>query len=50
MINLEALERYGTINAEDLELFFRTDSVDEAFDFITEQLTSYALDIPGPRL
>ncbi|MGF1593521.1 MAG: LOG family protein [Kiloniellaceae bacterium] len=50
VINLEALERYGTINAEDLELFFRTDSVDEAFDFITEQLTSYAIDIPGPRL
>ncbi len=50
VINLEALERYGTINAEDLELFFRTDSVDEAFDFITDQLTSYALDIPGPRL
>ncbi|HIC80207.1 MAG TPA: LOG family protein [Kiloniellaceae bacterium] len=50
VINLEALERYGTISAEDLELFFRTDSVDEAFDFITEQLQSYALDIPGPRL
>ena len=50
VINLEALERYGTINAEDLELFFRTDSVDEAFDFVTEQLTSYAIDIPGPRL
>ena len=50
VINLEALERYGTINAEDLELFFRTDSVDEAFDFIPDQLTSYALDIPGPRL
>jgi uncharacterized protein (TIGR00730 family) len=50
VINLEALESYGTINAEDLELFFRTDSVDEAFDFITEQLASYAIDIPGPRL
>ncbi|MPZ11806.1 MAG: lysine decarboxylase [Kiloniellaceae bacterium] len=50
VINLEALERYGTINAEDLELFFRTDSVDEAFDFITEQLASFAIDIPGPRL
>jgi hypothetical protein len=24
--------------------------VDEAFDFITEQLTSFAIDIPGPRL
>jgi uncharacterized protein (TIGR00730 family) len=50
VINLEALERYGTINAEDLELFFRTDSVDEAYDFVTDQLKSYALDIPGPRL
>lgn len=50
VINLEALERYGTINAQDLELFFRTDSVDEAFVFITNQLKSYALDIPGPRL
>ena len=38
VINLEALERYGTINAEDLELFFRTDSVDEAFDYITSAL------------
>jgi uncharacterized protein (TIGR00730 family) len=50
VINMEALERYGTINAQDLELFFRTDSVDEAFDFIIEQLKSHALDIPGPRL
>ncbi|MGD1877204.1 MAG: LOG family protein [Kiloniellaceae bacterium] len=50
VINMEALENYGTINAEDLELFFRTDSVDEAYDFIVDQLTSYALDIPGPRL
>ncbi len=50
VINLEALERYGTINPEDLELFFRTDSVEEAYDFITEQLQSYAIDIPGPRL
>src|SRR3546814_13446278 len=38
VINMEALERYGTINAQDLELFFRTDSVDEAFDYITDQL------------
>lgn len=50
VINLEALERYGTINAQDLELFFRTDSVDDAFDFITDQLSSFAIDIPGPRL
>jgi hypothetical protein len=41
---------YGTIDPTDLELFFRTDSVDEAFDYITEQLRTYALASPGARL
>ncbi|MDH3472300.1 MAG: LOG family protein [Rhodospirillales bacterium] len=50
VINLEALERYGTISPGDAELFFRTDSVDEAFDYITEQLTEYALAVPGATL
>jgi uncharacterized protein (TIGR00730 family) len=50
VINLEALERYGTISPEDTELFFRTDSVDEAFDYITEQLSQYALASPGATL
>ncbi len=50
VINVEALERYGTISAADLELFFRTDSVDEAVDYVTEQLASYALDKPGATL
>ena len=50
VINLEALERYGTISPGDVELFFRTDSVDEAYDFITEQLSEYALATPGPTL
>ncbi len=50
VINLEALERYGTISPGDVELFFRTDSVDEAFNYITEQLSEYALAIPGPTL
>ncbi len=50
VINVAALERYGTISPGDLDLMFRTDSVDEAFDYITEQLASYALDTPGPRL
>src|SRR3546814_8286936 len=30
VINMEALERYVPINAQDLELFYRTDSGDEA--------------------
>ncbi len=50
VINLKALEKYGTIDAADLELFFRTDSIDEAFDFITEQLKVYSLGTPGATL
>ncbi|MCG8356072.1 MAG: LOG family protein [Kiloniellales bacterium] len=50
VINWTALERYGTISASDLGLFFRTDSVDEAFDYVTEQLSSYALSAPGATL
>ncbi len=48
--DLNALENYGMIDAKDLELFLRTDSVDEAFEFITEQLKAYALGSPGARL
>ena len=50
VINLNALEKYGTIDARDLDLFFRTDSVDEAFDFITEQLRTHSMASPGARL
>ena len=32
VINFNTLVDYGTISPEDLELFFRTDSVDEAVD------------------
>ena len=50
VVDFGALKRHGTIDPEDLELFFRTDSVDEAFEFITEQLREYSLDKPGARL
>ncbi|MGH6948595.1 MAG: lysine decarboxylase, partial [Kiloniellales bacterium] len=50
VIDFQALEDFGTIDAADLELFFRTDSVDEAYDYITDQLSRYALAEPGPRL
>jgi hypothetical protein len=49
VLNLDALVRHGTIDAEDLELFHKTDSVDEAFDFITRELTEAALATPGGR-
>src|SRR3546814_11717071 len=44
VIKLEALERYGNINAKDLELLLRTDSVGDAFECINHQLMAYALD------
>ncbi len=50
IIDFQALESNGMIDPEDLELFFRTDSIDEAFDFITEQLQTYSLGMPGPSL
>jgi uncharacterized protein (TIGR00730 family) len=43
VMNLDALVRYGTIDADDLKLFHRTDSVDEAYDIVTRELTQYAL-------
>jgi hypothetical protein len=33
-----------------VNLVYRTDSVDEAFAWITTQLMTYALDKPGARL
>ncbi len=40
LINFETLVEFGTINKEDLDLFFLTDSVDEAYDHITLSLNS----------
>jgi hypothetical protein len=42
--------QYGTIGPRDLDLFHRTDSVDEAYDIITRGLTKNALGAPGPTL
>ena len=30
---------FGTISPGDVDLFFKTDSVDEAFDFLVKELT-----------
>jgi uncharacterized protein (TIGR00730 family) len=43
VVNFDALVRHRTIDAKDLDLFLRTDSMDEAFEFVTEHLTKYAL-------
>ena len=46
VLNLEPMVRYGTVSAEDLDLFLRTDSVDEAFEFVTRELETHALKKP----
>ncbi len=43
VMNLEAMVKYGTISAQDLDLFYYTDSVDDAFDYITSQLEAHAM-------
>ena len=50
VLNLDALVRFGTINAEDLSLFRLTDSVDEAFEFIVAGLEAEASAGPGPHM
>jgi uncharacterized protein (TIGR00730 family) len=50
VFNLEALVDYGTISPEDVDLCFQTDSVDEAFDYLVQELSTYALKHPGATL
>src|SRR2546423_3859215 len=50
VIDFDALARHGTINPEDIELMHRTDSVDDAYDWIVRQLTEKALAQPGATL
>jgi uncharacterized protein (TIGR00730 family) len=50
IVNFDALVRYGTISPEDVELFHRTDSVDEAYEIITRGLVENALGSPGAQL
>ena len=46
ILRFQPLIDYGTISPEDVDLFYRTDSVDEAFDYITKELTEHALAEP----
>ncbi len=47
VLDFEPMLRWGMISPGDLELFHRTDSVDEAFEFITAELESNVLARPG---
>ncbi len=50
VVDFDALVRHGTISAADVNLVYRTDSVDKAYDWIVRQLTEHALGQPGPML
>ncbi|MBO6765930.1 LOG family protein [Maricaulis sp.] len=50
VMNLETMVEFGTIDAKDLDLIYRTDSVDDAFAYITRELAEHALPHPGGRL
>jgi uncharacterized protein (TIGR00730 family) len=50
VINFEALARHGTISSPDVELIHRTDSVDDAYDWIVRQLAEKAIGQPGATL
>ena len=50
VINFDALVRHGTINAADVDLVHRTDSVDDAYDWVVRRLTEHALGQPGAML
>src|SRR5260370_1271001 len=50
IVNFDALVRAGTIGPEDLTLFHRTDSVDEAYELITRGLLENPIGSPGAGL
>ena len=50
VINFDALVKHGMINAADVSLVYRTDSVDDAYDFLVKQLNQDALTHPGATL
>ncbi len=43
VIRFEPMVKYGTISPEDLNLFYRTDSVDDAFNFLVKELETHVL-------
>ena len=50
VINFDGLIGHGTISAEDIRLMHRTDSVEDAYEFIVGELSKYAEVERGVRL
>jgi uncharacterized protein (TIGR00730 family) len=40
IINFDAFVRWGTVSAEELQVFYKTDSVDDAYTYLTGKLTA----------
>lgn len=50
VLHFEPLVEFGTIGPDDPDLFFQTDSVDEAYDYIVGKLTEQGLTETEPSL
>jgi uncharacterized protein (TIGR00730 family) len=50
VINFDALAEHGTIDRRDIELMHRTDSIDDAYEWVVRQLSEHAITKPGPTL
>ncbi len=50
IVDFDALAEHGVIDSRDIELVYRTDSVDEAYDWVVLQLAEKALGQPGATL
>jgi uncharacterized protein (TIGR00730 family) len=50
VVNFDALVRYGTISPGDLDLFHRTDSIEETYAIVTRELVEHSLGTPGATL
>jgi len=50
VIDFDALARHGTIDVRDIGLVHRTDSIDDAYEWIVRQLAEHALGQPGATL
>jgi hypothetical protein len=50
VVNFDAMVKHGTISPEDVNLVYRTDSVDAAYEWVVPLLAKYALENPGATL
>lgn len=47
VVNFDAFVKWGVVAAQDLDIFFKTDSVEDAFQYVTEKLEELYLSDKG---